>query len=508
MKFIELNNDYFVKQETSQEVLSMDFNEYFDVEEREGANYLILDCRKVTDEEVVKLVDGIRTRYIVYGHATDKQKIALDEWGHFDMSHIWEEENFPNLLEYMFEDWDKHQGWSSPDESLRPTDDLMEHAKYFERHGQHEITVEGNFPKETLAFRYEITSNWEPLLIGGIFRRIGRTSSAGKRLLTLDYDTTGTLEVMFKFSQIDDQGNIIKQDIVKEKEFIFDFSPSHLSVQIFLSGKGKLRLGKIWIYKYKHEMGYFNVGDERFITKENEFIHSYYIPGKVQTHLLVGFTGALNNIPHYERQSMAGVGFPVLLFNDSRERSGVGQLGRGLSKQYEKDLMSVIDKKLDELNLTRKDLIFTGWSLGSYPALYYGLKMGASHIIPCKSLVNMGNMTENLDVIYDSDATFMNIRQYTMGRADKADTDRLNQLMRDTADQADLSYVTIYAFLMMYDGLDLAKPFLETLRPRVKRMVYEEYPDGHGGRAGETSRFIWNTLVNIRDGVEGGESNE
>ncbi|GAB2026469.1 accessory Sec system protein Asp2 [Lactovum odontotermitis] len=493
MKFIELNSENFT------ETQKLQLDDY--LQTQPAADRLILDCRSVSDNELKRLVDTVRTRYIVYAFASEPQAELLSKYGHFELTKIWDSADFIHQLEFMFDDHDYAQGFTGPDEGTKFSKDLTTKADYVERRGRYEIELAGDFSEneETLAFSYGNGRGWT----GGTwpFRHIYKS---GKYLLTLEVETTGTLKMIQRISSLDKSGKLLKQDDLHSGDNIFERTKetANLFVQVFLSGKGSLKLGKTWIYKYKYDLGYFALGDRRDYTKAGEPVYSFYIPGKLPRKLLVGFSGALSEVPHYERQTMALAGFPTLLFMDMRARGGSMMLGKKMDPDYEALVEKIIDEKLHELKLTRQDLIFVGWSMGSYPALYYGIKMEAGDIIPCKPVVHLGDVTSNTSLTYRGDATFLTARSHLTGRAEKEDDDRLNAVLPNLIEKQNLERTKIHAFIMKNDELDNSRDFLESLRPKLCQLEVETQKGFHVEGMPQMSQFITKIMEKIKAEVE------
>jgi accessory secretory protein Asp2 len=499
MEFIELNSKTFP------ETRKMTLSEYLQSEAT--ADRLLLDCRTISDSShaLEQLLEKVRTRYLVYAFASESQARLLLGCGHFDLTKIWNSADFIHQLEFMCNDSDYAQGFTGPDESVKFSKELMEKADFIERKGRYELALSGDFSdnsggnKETLAFSYAASKNW----MGGCWP-FARIYQAGKYLLTLEAETTGSLRVILRISSFDATGRLLKQDALFPGDNIFERTKetSSLFVQVFLTGRGRLKFGKIWIYKYKEGLGYFALGDRRDRTRTGEMLHSLYIPGKLSKKLLVGFSGALNEIPHYERQTMAAIGFPTLLFMDMRERGGCMMLGKNMEADFEKLVEEIIDEKLQELHLTRHDLIFTGWSMGSYPALYYGIKLEAGNIIPCKPVVHLGQVTSNTSLIYKTDAIFLTARSHLTGKTDKADDRWLDAILPNLIEKGNLGRTKIQAFIMENDELDRSRDFFETLRPKLAQLEIEMHKGFHAEGNYQMGKFIQQKLADIKAEAE------
>jgi accessory secretory protein Asp2 len=462
------------------------------------ADLLLLDARVVSVDQIEDLVAKVRTRYIGYAHATFDQRFVLDRYGHFDITHLWDDPQLEARLAFMFEDQLFTQGWScAPDESAVINDDLPGTVI---RQGRYEMYFEGDYDVNQWALHWsQPVDIWMKKTRVSPFRRLYTHGDFG---LDFDWETLeGDVTPIYVFNWIKD-GAVLKTETITDRQARITVKPGdRLTVQLYLKGSGKIRIGKIWTYRDKAGLGHFLPGDMKTTTPDNEAIYSYHIPGKQPKKLIVGFSGALNEVPQYERQSMAKFGTPVLLFMDLRERSGVFHLGRGMNTSYEETLIAIIDEKLSENGLTRKDLILTGWSMGSFSALYYGLKMQAGHIIPCKPVVHLGKVTADTWLIYKNDGTMIDARQYLTGRTDAADTEHLDGLLDDIIVTTDTAQTNVHAFAMENDELDRSIAWFEQdLKPHVKQLSLETHKGFHADARKEMGYFILNTLRTIIEG--------
>lgn len=489
MNIIQINGKNF------ENIESISADEF--LREKPIVDHVLLDCRDVSLSVLEKIVNAVRTRYICYAYAEEAQQLLLKRFGHFDLTKIWEKPNFIEQLEFMFTELTQTQGFSMmPDEAAMIVDDFPGEV---ERHGRYEMQVSGEFPKKTLLLDYKrLVLNWGKPIYVIPFRRF--YNAVGRHHLIFDYETTGDLEVTYVITTLDKKGNILKRDEISEKEYIFDSLKNvEYKGQIYIKGSGTLRLGKVWTHKEKYGLGWFQMGDEHERTANGEPIYSYFIPGKSVKKLIVGFSGNLSELPHYERQTMAKTGFPVLLFCDLRARGGAFQLGYKLSEDYSMALIKLIDIRLTSLGLTRQDLIFAGWSMGSFPAMYYGMRMQAGHVIAAKPLLHLGDVTGNKKVIYRTEPSMISAREYLMGRCMPEDTEQLNNIIYEILQQSDVSQTSFYSFMMSNDELDRCEPFFEKLTERAKSVDLEHSTGFHADKIGDMGQWINKILDKLSD---------
>ncbi|MFV0556010.1 MAG: accessory Sec system protein Asp2 [Lactovum sp.] len=467
---------------------------------RQGINYLLLDCREIKDLDLENLIENVRSRFIVYAYANEEQDKKLKEMGHFDLTEIWESSNFIDQLDFIFDDLAQTQGFSMlPDEAA----EISNHFQgYIERHGRYEMFVEGEFEEETVLLDFKkIVKNWGRTIFVMPFRRF--YNSAGRYHLTFDYETSGDLQVIYVIYTLDRRGNLLRKERITEKEYVFQADENvEFKGQILLKGKGTVTLGKVWTYKEKYGLGWFQAGDERTETKNKEFIHSYFIPGKRKEKLIVGFSGNLSELAHYERQSMATYGFPVLLFCDLRARGGAFHIGRNLSIDYAQTLIGIINQKLKRLGLTHSDLIMVGWSMGSFPAMYYGIKLRASDIIAAKPLLHLGNVTGDAEISFRSEPSMIAAREYLTGRYHPNDQEELNEVIYELLKVSDLSEINFYTFMMKNDELDRCESLFNFIASHAKSVESHSEQGFHSEKIPVMSQWINKILDRISNQIK------
>ena len=90
---------------------------------------------------------------------------------------------------------------------------------------------------------------------------------------------------------------------------------------------------------------------------------------------------------------MKNMGAPFILFSDPRLEGGCFYLG---SPELEKKIQDFIDYHLQSLGFSPKELNFSGLSMGTYGALYYGASYSPHAILAGKPIVNLGDVAANL----------------------------------------------------------------------------------------------------------------
>ena len=174
----------------------------------------------------------------------------------------------------------------------------------------------------------------------------------------------------------------------------------YLSCSIFAKGQGLVRVGPI---HYRHSRlggGQFLPGGRRIVDSRREELFFYYHPGNLMPPLNIYFAGyrPAENFEGYFM--MESLGHPFLLLTDPRLEGGRFYLG---SKELEGGLLQVIRKQIDDLGFREQDVIFSGLSMGSFGALYYGSQLDAHAIVAGKPMVDLGYVAQRGRLVRPND---------------------------------------------------------------------------------------------------------
>ena len=165
----------------------------------------------------------------------------------------------------------------------------------------------------------------------------------------------------------------------------------YLSCSVFAKGTGQVKVGPIHYRHSRLGAGHFLPGGRRIVDGRREELFHYFHPGNLQPPLNIYFSGYRPAEGFEGYFMMAGLGHPFLLITDPRLEGGRFYLG---SEQLEGHLLSVIHEHIDTLGFREQDVIFSGLSMGSFGALYYGSQLDAHAIIAGKPIVDLGYVAE------------------------------------------------------------------------------------------------------------------
>lgn len=174
----------------------------------------------------------------------------------------------------------------------------------------------------------------------------------------------------------------------------------YLSCSVFARGSGQVKVGPIHYRHSRLGAGQFLPGGERIVDGRREELFTYFHPGNLRPPLNVYFAGYRPAEGFEGYFMMAGLGHPFLLISDPRLEGGRFYLG---SEELEARVVQVIRDRIDALGLREEDVIFSGLSMGSFGALYYGSRFKAHAIIAGKPIIDLGYLAARGRLVRPSD---------------------------------------------------------------------------------------------------------
>ena len=157
-----------------------------------------------------------------------------------------------------------------------------------------------------------------------------------------------------------------------------------------------------------------------------------------------------------------------------------------------------VTDKLDELGLTKDELVLSGASMGTFGSLYYGSKLSPHALLLAKPLANMGNVARNERILRAGGfATSLDILMKNYDNLSDEAIEQLNNRMWDRFDSADWSqtkFIISYLYEDDYDpdGYPSILLHLTHLAPRITRhgVLVEVYGKGSHGRHTDNSANV------------------
>lgn len=362
------------------------------------------------------------------------------------------------------------------------------YAWHWRRAGRFETTVTGDFGE-----------NFQQ--IGTLKTFPGDFQPSQENLLYADYSTTGNVELALSFVFFQNGGlqqlKLFQNPDAKNLPMVRapkDYQD--YQIMVLAKGNGSLTLRNLHQRKSRHGVGYFIPGGERLLTADGQEIHSYFNPGCRKGPLVVAFAGTRLHVEGFEMMGpLNELGYPYLLFTDTRAQGGAFMVG---SEEFEQLVMARIAEAELQLGQEAENTIFTGYSMGSYPAMYYAGKKKGRHLAIAKPIINLGSFTAKGNFAHQgiNHDWPIDIRQVLTGRLDERDTGRLNQKLWSALDQLNWAKTQIDLYTMQqdeYDGESLPQ-FLDYLEEKQAKVHHVKVPGRHEDKIAVMIDFLQKSI--------------
>jgi accessory secretory protein Asp2 len=173
-------------------------------------------------------------------------------------------------------------------------------------------------------------------------------------------------------------------------------SNGYLICSVFVKGTGLVQIGPIHYRHARLGAGDFLPGGKRLADKNRQELFYYFYPGNLKPPLNVYFCGHRSAEGFEGYYMMKSLGHPFLLITDPRMEFGSFYVG---SDDLENQLQQTIRSCMDLLKIEEEDLIFSGLSMGSCGALYYGIKYKCQAIIVCNPIPDIKYVAERTRLV-------------------------------------------------------------------------------------------------------------
>lgn len=163
----------------------------------------------------------------------------------------------------------------------------------------------------------------------------------------------------------------------------------YYAVSVYAKGYGTIKLGALHYRLSRKRLGQYLLGGERLSDTRSQEIMAYFNPGDMKPPLNVYFSGyrpAEGYEGFFMMKRMAGA--PFILISDPRIEGGGFYAG---SEELEGKVVDFIQRALDYLGFSHKQLILSGISMGSFGALYYAADFEPHAVIVSKAFASIGN---------------------------------------------------------------------------------------------------------------------
>ncbi len=253
-------------------------------------------------------------------------------------------------------------------------------------------------------------------------------------------------------------------------------------------GEGRLQITGLHDRYSRRGHGHFLPGGERYVSSDREEVFCYFDPGDWKPPLNVYFSGykTLEGFEGY--YLMRGMGCPFLLIAEARLEGGGFYMG---TEEYEGIFTNIIEKYMEELAFTPDQVIFSGLSMGTFGALYYGCNIHPHAIILGKPLASIGDVAANEKRIRPGGfPTSLDVLWFLCGNTDQDAIDRMNQRFWDKFDVADWERTKFLVAYMIEDDYD--RSAYEMLISHLRCEGAKIYGKGLHGRHNDNSPGIVN----------------
>ena len=148
-----------------------------------------------------------------------------------------------------------------------------------------------------------------------------------------------------------------------------------------------------------------------------------------------------------------------------------------------------VTDKLNELGLTKDELVLSGASMGTFGSLYYGSKLSPHALLLAKPLANMGNVARNERILRAGGfATSLDILMKNYDNLSDEAIEQLNNRMWDRFDSADWSQTKFIISYLYEDDYD--PDGYPSILSHLKSSGVEVYGKGSHGRHTDNSANV------------------
>lgn len=288
-------------------------------------------------------------------------------------------------------------------------------------------------------------------------------------------------------SEIQQQWYFTEKDLEEVVVLDNQMSLGPVFISLLAKGKGKLDIIALNDRHGRRGHGTFLPGGQRYVASNREEIFHYFDPGDLKPPLAVYFSGykTLQGFEGY--YMMRNMGCPFLLIAEPRLEGGSFYMG---SEEYETALADIIRSYMAKLGFTGDQVIFSGLSMGTFGALYYGCDILPHAIILGKPLANIGDVAENERLHRPGGfPTSLDVLQKVSGGSDKASIQQLNDRFWNKLDAAEWKNTKFVVSYMIEDDYDFRA--YDMLLSHVKGSGMKVYGKGiHGRHNDETGAIV------------------
>ena len=347
--------------------------------------------------------------------------------------------------------------------------------------GNYSVSVEGDFGEELNQIVY--WRNTIPVYEGQAIE------------LWLEYKKTPDVEIAMSvtqfvrssISEVQQKWYFTEQEL--ENPVVIDnrMPLGQIFISLLAKGNGTLDIIALNDRHSRRGHGAFLPGGKRYVASNREEIFHYFDPGDLKPPLAVYFSGykTLQGFEGY--YMMRNMGCPFLLISEPRLEGGSFYMG---SEEYETALADIIRNYMKELGFTGDQVVFSGLSMGTFGALYYGCDILPHAIILGKPLANIGDVAENERLHRPGGfPTSLDVLQKVSGGTDALAVQRLNDRFWNKLCETEWKDTKFIVSYMIEDDYDSRA--YDMLLAHVKGSGMKVYGKGiHGRHNDETGAIV------------------
>lgn len=309
--------------------------------------------------------------------------------------------------------------------------------------------------------------------------------------LYLEYRKTGNVEICLRVIQFyNGSADMVRQIWEFDEEALKDvvtignqdeYGPFFVS--ILAKGKGSLQIISLHDRHSRQDRGYFIPGGNRLTSPEGEELFSYFEKGDGKPPFAVYFSGYRQQEGFEGYYMMRNLGCPFILFTDPRSEGGAFYVG---NEAYESLIVDEIREKMETHGFTKKDLVLSGASMGTYGSLYYGSQLEPHALILAKPLTNMGTVAKNERILRtEGFATSLDVLMKNYGSIDENAIQAFDERLWKHFVQADWSQTKFIVSYLYEDDYD--PDGYRNLLTHLKSEGVQVYGKGNHGRHTDNS---------------------
>ncbi len=442
IRVLQLGNEDWSKQYTLSEQIAWTFFDACDVSEENPFELVMIDrIPRHNELEVLKKVTICHRLYV-----TDevKRKGNFAEYFEQKCGQVLEKRKLESFLNSELRNYfPESYGEKYNHRNLSLSQDFKGSVKW---DGYYSLTMQGHFGDDFSQIVF--WRNPIPLFHGQAID------------FWLEYEKSGEVEIQLEITQFV-QGSISTIQnhwlfMEKEMENIVTIDnplpEGPIFVSVLAKGEGMLRIIALHDRYSRRGYGHFLPGGERYVTSDREEIFCYFEPGNLKPPFNVYFAGYKTQQGFEGVYMMRHLGCPFLLISEPRLEGGCFYLG---SEEYEGMIYKIIRKYMERLGFDSHQMIFSGLSMGTFGAFYYGCDFAPHAILVGKPLTSIGNIASNEKYLRPGGfPTSIDVLNYLCGSLDEEAVEKANKRYWDKFDKADWGNTKFVVAYMIEDDYD------------------------------------------------------